>query len=273
MNWIPVGAPTRHSAVRCRRREALQPPAQRGLEDHQHPGLHAVRAHGRPGRAAHPQVEHVDERVREHDVDDVREHGRHHGRARVALAVADLTERHVAEDDGRAQHADAQVRACRLTRGRCGRHVREQLRHALPHRHGDETQPDRRQQRRAQVGVGLVLLPAPTACRNQALGRPHEAEREEIRRNAVAPASPTPAICPAPRRPTSKVSVRVMTLYDRVETVIGQAMRKSSRTGLCSQRTLHLRASRHLRRPSPGAENKNRGSFWGPRQVVWLLTD
>src|SRR5882724_11898145 len=73
------------------------------------------------------------------------------------------------------------------------------------------------------------LSPAPMPCDTSTLTARSKPNPKQITVHSAMPPRPTPANDAGPRRPTNAVSTTVITVNDKVETVIGQANDTSSR--------------------------------------------
>src|SRR5690242_4730362 len=78
------------------------------------------------------------------------------------------------------------------------------------------------------------------------------------------PPSPTPASSARPMCPTSSVSTTVITLYDTVETAMGQANRMSSLRGLSFQARFMAQPAKFGEASDGRRAKKNRGVPFGP---------
>src|SRR5450755_3898975 len=78
-------------------------------------------------------------------------------------------------------------------------------------------------------GSTLSLSPAPTPCATNTLTARSKPKPKQITVHNAMPPKPTPASEAGPRRPTNAVSTTVITVNDKVETVIGHAKCTSSR--------------------------------------------
>ena len=172
----------RHSAAKCARVSLAPAPAAAARQPPQKHRLRRLRDRRRRGHAAHAEVEVEDEQRRQRHVDDVGRDRRHHGRARVALAIAHLAQRAEHQRHRRRQVADVQVGARRLARRCRRRHRGQQLRHALPDRDHHQARAQGRQHCRGAIGVDQVAPPGAHRLRHQRLYAAQKAEPEGEKR-------------------------------------------------------------------------------------------
>src|SRR4051812_16328340 len=78
-------------------------------------------------------------------------------------------------------------------------------------------------------GSTLLLSPAPTPCATSTLTARSSPKPKQMTVQSAMPPKPPPASEAGPRRPTNAVSTTVITVNDKVETVIGQAKCTSCR--------------------------------------------
>src|SRR4051812_24458511 len=108
--------------------------------------------------------------------------------------------------------------------------------------------------------------PAPTLCDTSTFTARNIPNPKQTTVHTAMPPSPTPANDADPKRPTKAVSTTVMTVNDKVETVIGQASVTSSRNSVAPVKG--LRSDDWDTKPRISAQNaKKPRDLTAPRRL------